>query len=268
MDPERGLKADTILIEEYRFAANTANQALQSQDQTLNLFLLSAVALVSGIGALFQLSGSAHTVVQPLSVALFAAGGLACTTLFVRLVRLNRTRRECIVAMDQIKEFYIAETQSDVPGLRKAFRWRWEQTASSRHSISPGLSPSSLLMLAGSLSFAGAVYIATLLSGVDSLPIATSLSPQLLALAPSVLVGATIVLIDLGYAHNVLKLSADSTDPIGVLAAREAQVLGRGFTEGTELGIGHIIGRDAGAVGGAVDGVVGGVTGEMPNSEG
>jgi hypothetical protein len=122
---DASLRVENILLKEFDYAGLTAYQVYENRERIFNFYFTIMGALLSGLGALYQLSrNNADTDWRPLAVGLLIAGGLLSAIFFVRLIHLRQSLRESIITTYVIKEFYIQQFVEDIPNIEQAFRWR------------------------------------------------------------------------------------------------------------------------------------------------
>lgn len=122
---DSGLKIESMLLEEFNYAATTAYQAMEDRARMFNMYLLVVGILGSAFGAIYPLGGSAaRSFIQPIAAVVLFAAGVAGIAFFVLLIRLRQAFRQSLITMNVIKEFYIREFQKQMPSVVYAFRWR------------------------------------------------------------------------------------------------------------------------------------------------
>ncbi len=156
------LQAETILVEEFRFAAMLAMRAMEGRDQTLNMYLLVVGGAASAVGALYQID-PVHFGTQPLVAVVLAVAALASFTLYTRLVRLRGAYRESLVTMNTIKEYYLSQLTQAMPDLPRAFRWRLFDLSSGESVGSATLLVCLLAAIVGGILAGGAAALASAL---------------------------------------------------------------------------------------------------------
>jgi hypothetical protein len=117
------LDPDAILEREFEYARDSSLQANSDRAQIVNLYLI----LVGGVGSILL---AMPTLAAGRSVALppevYAAGFLLLGVLglftIFKLIRLRQAWHDSVLAMNRIKDFYLAH----YPALAPAFRWRTE----------------------------------------------------------------------------------------------------------------------------------------------
>ncbi|HUY76069.1 MAG TPA: NUDIX hydrolase [Ktedonobacterales bacterium] len=157
LDPT--LKLDNMLLEEFNYASTTAYQAIEDRARMFNLYLLLIGVLGSGLAAIYQLGGGLRAYTQILAVGLLLVAGVLGVAFFYKLIRLRQAWRDSVLAMNQVKEYYIQQFKESHPQVVNAFRWRL-------YSIPKGESRNvtfvvcSTVAFLASLCFSGAAFIA------------------------------------------------------------------------------------------------------------
>lgn len=123
---DSGLSLENMLLEEFNYAGVTAYQAMEDRARMFNLYLLLVGVLASGLGAVFQLGGSARQYLLPVAVLLLLLTGVLGYVFFLKLIRLRQAHRESLIAMNKIKMFYIDQFKAQHPRLENVFHWRLE----------------------------------------------------------------------------------------------------------------------------------------------
>jgi ADP-ribose pyrophosphatase len=124
------LRLDSILLEEFKYAGQTAYQALEDRARMFNLYLVVVGVLASGLGAVYQLQNNQGagkllpTYSQPLALLLLFAAGVMGIAFFLKLIRLRQAYHDSLLTMNIVKEFYIREFKKQIPDMEQAFRWR------------------------------------------------------------------------------------------------------------------------------------------------
>ncbi len=121
---DASLRVESILLKEFDYAGLTAYQVYENRERIFNFYFTLIGALLSGLGALYQLSRNTNTDWRPLAVGLLIASGLLSSIFYVRLIHLRQSLRESIITTYVIKEFYIQQFMDDIPNIEQAFRWR------------------------------------------------------------------------------------------------------------------------------------------------
>jgi len=121
---DTSLRVESILLKEFDYAGLTAYQVYENRERIFNFYFTLIGALLSGLGALYQLSRNTNADWRPLAVGLLVAAGLLSAIFYVRLIHLRQSLRESIITTYVIKEFYIQQFVEDIPNIEQAFRWR------------------------------------------------------------------------------------------------------------------------------------------------
>lgn len=117
------LKMESILLEEFNFVSVTAYQLKEERSRVFNLYLLIMGILASGMGtvaALLTQKDFNRVDLLMLAVFVLLLAGLLSLGFFIRLLDLSCKYRESLVALNQIKDFYIQH----MPQIKQAFWWR------------------------------------------------------------------------------------------------------------------------------------------------
>lgn len=120
------LKAESILVEEFKHASASAHDARQGRANLFYVYILGVGALVTFAGALFGLYSSTQNydlLVLSLTVA-GILGGAVSFAFFAKSLDLHHEYAENLHTMAAIKEFYISELAGAMPQLAQAFRVR------------------------------------------------------------------------------------------------------------------------------------------------
>ncbi len=109
------LESNEILEWEFHYARETAAQAQNDRTTILNLYLLIVGAIGSAMLAL-----PSRDVPRGAYALLFGLLGVVGLFTLLKLIRLRQAWHDSVLAMNQIKDFYLAH----YPSLEKAFHWR------------------------------------------------------------------------------------------------------------------------------------------------
>lgn len=152
-------KADTILVAEFEYIAQTAFQANEDRARVTNFYLVAVGSLVAAI-----LSTQAESLRDTYAywgfAALFGVLTLAGVLTLLQLARLRQAWFDSASAMNRIKEFYIQQLHE--AKLEEAFLWRMS-------TLPARLSPWSISsLLATQVSLLGGVTLgaATVFAGL------------------------------------------------------------------------------------------------------
>lgn len=182
--PATTLDRGLILKEEFVYARETAIQANADRTQIVNLYLLvfgGVGSVLLGLPALARGEGIA----VPRGAT---AAGLSLLFLFglftvLKLIRLRQAWHDSVLAMNQVKDFYLRQ----FPDLEPAFRWR-------THTIpTPGKT--------GTVSFDLTVLVALL----DSVAAGAAVVLLTQSLFAAVLVAAALVAGQVGLYGRLLR---------------------------------------------------------------
>src|SRR5579864_1763484 len=94
---DASLRVESILLKEFDYAGLTAYQVYENRERIFNFYFTLMGALLSGLGALYQLSRNTNTDWRPLAVGLLIASGLLSSIFYVRLIHLRQSLRESII---------------------------------------------------------------------------------------------------------------------------------------------------------------------------
>lgn len=181
------LNIENMLLEEFNYASLTAYQAMEDRARMFNLYLLLVGVIASGLGALYQFSGSMNAYSRPLAIALLLIAGMVGIAFFVKLIRLRQAWRESVICMNVIKEFYIRLFQQQMPMIEHAFRWRLRTIPAGERLGSTTFIVCATVALLESVCFAGAAFV-----WANSSPLFTGQVYSYL-IAAVVLVGASLL---------------------------------------------------------------------------
>ena len=115
------LEFDELLVAEYAYIAQTANQANEDRARVSSFYLIAVGSLIAALfGAqLFEQEFSSPTVYLMFG-GLFILLTLLGTSTIMQLARLRAAWYESAQAMNQLKDFMVSQNES----LAKAFRWK------------------------------------------------------------------------------------------------------------------------------------------------
>ena len=117
-DPEL-IIPDDILIAEYEYIADTANQANEDRSRVASFYFVSVGSIVAAILGTQFAKDNLKSVSVAFSILFFVLTLLGTLTI-AQLARLRAAWHESIEAMNQIKDFYIKK----FPDTEPAFKWR------------------------------------------------------------------------------------------------------------------------------------------------
>jgi hypothetical protein len=171
-NPDSPLDPNAILTAEYEYIVQTAMQANEDRARVSNYYLVTAGAAVAAIiGAGFESPASSG--VYTGFCLLFAGLGVIGILTLLQLARLRRAWRESVVAMNQLKDYYIDHFKGI--GLEKAFAWRGATIpAAGKHSSLAYLLALSVALIAGASLAAAFEYLCLALGWPPAAQIAGS----------------------------------------------------------------------------------------------
>jgi hypothetical protein len=146
------LNPDSIMVAEYEYISHAAFQANEDRAKVTTLYLLTVGSFLAAMLSL-QVDLVASQTISVALAALFAIlSGYAALTL-LQLVRLRQAWHESIMAMSQLKEYYL--TRFEEESLKEAFAW-------SRETVPAQFKPWSIsFLLALQVTLLGAASLAT-----------------------------------------------------------------------------------------------------------
>ena len=117
-DPEI-IIPDDILIAEYEYIADTAQQANEDRSRVASFYFVSVGSIVAAILGTQFAKDNLKSVSVAFSILFFVLTLLGTLTI-AQLARLRAAWHESIEAMNQVKDFYIKK----FPETESAFKWR------------------------------------------------------------------------------------------------------------------------------------------------
>lgn len=148
------LNPDQILNSEFQYISQSAFQANEDRSKVSSFYFVTVGSFVAAI-----LSARLEESQSVISIAFFllflVLTGMGALTI-AQLARLRAAWHEAVLAMDQIKEYYIINN----PQLGEAFRWRMKQIppANKPYSIA-NLMAIEVAMLGGFTAGASAYFL-------------------------------------------------------------------------------------------------------------
>ncbi|NOZ06761.1 MAG: hypothetical protein GXP41_10510 [Chloroflexi bacterium] len=121
-DPAQSpVRADSILIAEYEYIAQTAFQAHEDRARVTTFYLVTVGSL---IGAMLTSQFTSNLVNVRLGfAALFLILAIGSFITLLQLVRLRQAWFDSAKAMNQIKAFYLTQLEEENKNLENAFLW-------------------------------------------------------------------------------------------------------------------------------------------------
>lgn len=144
------LDPDEILQQEFEYARETALQANNDRTQVVNLYVI----LVGGLGSLALGLPALALATEVLAVLLGVIGVLGVFNV-LKLIRLRQAWHDSALAMNRVKDFYLAH----YPEMAPAFRWRTETLPPPGKLGTITFDLTVLVALIDSLAIGGAVFL-------------------------------------------------------------------------------------------------------------
>jgi len=124
---ESAFNLPEILLEEFVYAKETADQAMDDRHTLVNYFLLSAGVVLASFGIMVSEEGGArfayrYEVLVGLSLLFNTVGWVY----FMQVVRLRQAWCESARAMNHLKQVFVKNCQFDFAIAKKCFRWDFE----------------------------------------------------------------------------------------------------------------------------------------------
>lgn len=203
---DTSLKMENMLLEEYNYANLTAYQALEDRARLLNFYLTVVGILAGAAGAIYQLGNKENFSVGLILVALgiIAVFGVA---FFVKLVRLRQAYSQSLLAMNAVKEYFIAHFERDMPDIGKAFRWRIHTIPATERFASVTFVVCAIVAFMTALSVGGASAIAYWTWGVPGLSANIPGPAWVQALLLAVIVAVVVALLFVPFYRRALNSS-------------------------------------------------------------
>lgn len=151
-----GLNPEKILEKELEYASGTADQAMEHRQTTFNFYLLVVGGLGTIIGTLVISKPGLAVASVPLLWLMAVVGGL----FFYQIIALRRAWARSVMAMNYIKEFYIANNSVFTSsGLASAFLWNPLTIPSANRRGSVFYFTAMLIALINSAAFFVGIYL-------------------------------------------------------------------------------------------------------------
>jgi len=159
------LNMDTILSAEYNYAAQTAFQANEDRARVTSFYLVTVGSFLAAILSTQFITSPSVLILGSFSLLFLIISIMGLLTL-LQLARLRAAWHESILAMNQIKEFYVRHTLN-YP-LDQAFRWRTSSVPKKEKTNSISFLLVLEVTLLGALSFAvGIVFLTDVLGKIQ-----------------------------------------------------------------------------------------------------
>lgn len=165
---ETTLKAESMLLEEFNAASVAAYQAKEDSAGLVNLYLLSAGALATGLGVIVNAyTPSSRVSLELLQTLVLAIGGILSFAFFARFLDLARDYRVSVETMASVRDYYVERLRQQLPDISRALRGRAAVVDGGGmgrgNSIMAGV-----IVLLGSLCLAGATGHALVLLSIGT----------------------------------------------------------------------------------------------------
>lgn len=157
MEKKPDLSASDMLVAEYEYIAQTVFQANEDRSRAASFYLVTFASFIAAlVGVQFEFDPSQVLYVNMGFGILFTMLALFGLLTILSLVRLRQAWFESIAALNQIKDFYIAQMGSET--FEQAFRWRMTSAPSKFKPNSVGFLLVLQVALLGGVSSAAAAY--------------------------------------------------------------------------------------------------------------
>ena len=156
-NPPEQVELDEVLAAEFSYIADTANQANEDRARVSSFYLIAVGSLVAALfGTQFFDSNSlSHSrTINFMFAGLFTLLTLLGGSTILQLARLRSAWHESMLAMNQIKDFMVAQH----PELSQAFRWKTSTLPSKYKRNSVSYFQAVEVALIGGLMFGAAVF--------------------------------------------------------------------------------------------------------------
>lgn len=131
INTDQTLRLESIMLEEFNYAASTAYEALEDRGRMFSFYLSIATALAGGVGALYEF-GNRTAESAIVATALFVLAGFTGLIFLFKIIRIRQAFDDSLLTMNVIKEHYIAQFKATVPDVETIFRWRMKTMPSGR----------------------------------------------------------------------------------------------------------------------------------------
>jgi len=124
MTPDAQLKAESILMEEYKHKSSLVLQTLQERTTTFNTYFVVIGIIVTGLAVAFQFARYVQDYSQIITLMIFLYLTVIHFILFERLLLLGKVCYESLLSMEMIRDVYIKRFQHQLPELERVIRAR------------------------------------------------------------------------------------------------------------------------------------------------
>ncbi|KYK37414.1 MAG: hypothetical protein HXS46_15350 [Theionarchaea archaeon] len=147
---KRDLDPNQILCHEFEYAAQTAIQANEDRVRLFHYYLATAGTMIAA-SVLADFTENMYVKVFSLAMGALAILGFISV---LKLVKLRTAWKDSVLAMCQIKKYYI----ENCDGLKEAFRWREGTAPAVRKKWSIAFLMTVIIAILSSASAGGAIY--------------------------------------------------------------------------------------------------------------
>lgn len=143
---DTSLKAESILLEEYNYISLTAYQLKDGRASLFNIYLIIIGITATALGTIATLYPSLQPVIGSqtipfangtrietvygqnydilsLAITLLVVISLLSSIFFLRFIHISKKYKDCLIAIEKIKEFYKMQFALEMPSLKTAFHW-------------------------------------------------------------------------------------------------------------------------------------------------
>jgi hypothetical protein len=149
------IELDELLAAEYNYIADTASQANEDRARVSSFYLIAVGSLIAALfGTQYSGSDIQSTTVSLMFGGLFTLLTLLGISTIMQLARLRSAWHESMLAMNQLKDFMVAQH----PELSGAFRWK-TSTLPSKYKVNSVSNYQAVeVALIGGLMFGAGVF--------------------------------------------------------------------------------------------------------------
>ncbi len=157
MDNQPDLSPNGMLIAAYEYVAQTVFQANEDRSRAASFYLVTFASFIAAlVGVQLEVDPSQVFYVNMGFGVLFSVLAVFGLLTVLSLARLRQAWFESIAALNQIKDYYIAQVGSEA--FAQAFRWRMSSAPARFKPGSVGFLLVLQVALLGSISAGAAVY--------------------------------------------------------------------------------------------------------------
>ena len=165
MPKSKPILTDEFLTEEYDYIAQTAAQANEDRARISSFYLIAVGSLIAAIfGTQFFDADFFTRGVKFIFSGIFLLLTLMGTSTIVQLARLRAAWYESMLAMNQVKEFMIAQNKE----ISKAFRWTSRTLPPKYKTASISFYQAREAAILSGVTFTAAVYFSQFALGLNS----------------------------------------------------------------------------------------------------